>query len=376
MDSVVPTKSAALSSAPAAAVVVNPAFPPPPVSAFPPPPVLLLRNAATGTSVPVPSSVVEGRSVSELRRRIRDVEPLLPGAPLAVDWERRTYRPASHAPLNVLLPMRRWWFVPIGALLIAACSQIKFFFPCLGDTVGLDGPAAGTSYCVPPSRVPAPGLPFLPSQCPADVCARRIPVTMQTWAVLLNGAIAGRFGWAATAFYVLLVCLGAPFGSNGKYDPVWEKGALVGANGGYFAGFILSSLIMGICSEKGHDRPRSSYFLVPWMLLAEGVTYACGLFWLPFGMAIARGVSPSAICPAEAGAGPCLRNIFTWGFVPFVPGELVKMVLVLVAVPGMWSIALLWHRWRRAQRGAQDGGEEEERERGLVEGDRVELVAG
>lgn len=35
-----------------------------------------------------------------------------------------------------------------------------------------------------------------------------------------------------TALYVVMVCVGAPFGSNGKFDPVWNKGAIVGASGG------------------------------------------------------------------------------------------------------------------------------------------------
>jgi biotin transporter BioY len=40
---------------------------------------------------------------------------------------------------------------------------------------------------------------------------------MQTFAVLLNGALAGsRTGTASTILYVILVCLGAPFGAGGK----------------------------------------------------------------------------------------------------------------------------------------------------------------
>jgi hypothetical protein len=78
------------------------------------------------------------------------------------------------------------------------------------------------------------------------------------------------------------------------------------------------------------------------MFLAEGAMYACGLFWLPFGLAIKAGVSPSKICPSDAGT--CLRNIFNWGFVPFIPGDCFKMFLVLISVPACWILVLYFHK--------------------------------
>ncbi len=148
---------------------------------------------------------------------------------------------------------------------------------------------------------------------------------------------------------MVLVCLGAPFGAGGRVDPIWRLplgGAILGPTGGYLAGFLPASYIMGRCAEAGSDRPRSFYRMLPWMLAAEAAIYACGLFWLPFGLAISAGVSPAAICPAAAGAGPCLKNIFSWGFVPFVPGEAVKMLLVWAVVPAAWQAVIAWHRWR------------------------------
>ena len=73
---------------------------------------------------------------------------------------------------------------------------------------------------------------------------------MQTYLVLLNGAIAGRMGALATLLYVLMVCLGAPFGANsqGVGVAMWDKGAIVGTSGGYLVGFVFASLISA-CSS-------------------------------------------------------------------------------------------------------------------------------
>ena len=112
---------------------------------------------------------------------------------------------------------------------------------------------------------------------------------------------------------------------------MWGKGAIIGPSGGYFYGFIFGTMIMARASSRGQDRPRSAYWLIPWMLAAEVAIFACGLFWMPFGLAIAAGVPPSAICPASGGASQFLSNIANWGLVPFIPGE-VRTVLQAIEV--------------------------------------------
>lgn len=204
----------------------------------------------------------------------------------------------------------------------------------------------GTDYCVPTDAVAR----VTPSACPADICAARVPITLQTYGVMLNGILAGRVGAAATALYVLLVNLGAPFGAGARVDPVWLRGASAGATGGYFFGFILASLMMGVCAESGHDRARSMHRLAAWLFSAQAVIYVCGLFWMPFGLAIRRGVSPSVICPdfgTPSGAGRCFNNLAQWGLLPFLPGDLLKLGMVVVTVPLAWRLMLAWTAWRR-----------------------------
>ena len=171
--------------------------------------------------------------------------------------------------------------------------------------------------------------------------------------LLLLGAIAGRTGALGTLLYVAMVCVGAPFSSSKLVDPMWNKGAIVSSSGGYLVGFIFASYIMGMAAERGAGRgaPRSLLLLILWMFAAEGAIYALALFWLPFGMAIAKNVSPSAICPESGGAQKCLANIFAWGFTPFIPGDLFKMAMVAITVPFAWSTLLKIHQWRTKDEG-------------------------
>ena len=291
-----------------------------------------LFNPDTGRKV-----TFRGKRTDEslLSLSVRLVEPVPDTSSIIPDWSRKTYRLSSYPPLVFFLGT--YWYVLLGALFIAACAQIQFLFPCLLDHT--DVTSNGLSYCVPNSRLSE----VTSTTCPTDICSQRIPVTMQTFAVLLNGALAGsRTGTASTILYVILVCLGAPFGAGGKVDPIWSKGAILAPTGGFLIGFIFATFIMGRCAEAGKDRPRRVLWFILYMLLAEGAMYACGLFWLPFGLAIKAGVSPSKICPTDAAT--CLKNIFNWGFVPFIPGDCFKMFLVLISVPACWFLVLYFHR--------------------------------
>ena len=51
--------------------------------------------------------------------------------------------------------------------------------------------------------------------------------------------------------------------------------------------------------------------------------------------------------------------------VPFLPGEVFKMLMILLVVPSAWSLGLALHKWRRgaaALEEAPPGVEEEEEE--------------
>ena len=300
--------------------------------------IITLQDTTTGNKISVPEHVYEQKNEQTLRRRIFSSQPMSERSQLIMDWSNRSYRLTEYPPLTYAIS-RWYWYIPFGILLIAACAQIKFLFPCV---VGYTEVTRGTtSYCVDNDHLSE----VTATLCPTSICAKRVPVTMQTFAVLLNGALAGsRIGALTSFFYLVLVCLGAPFSTSGTVDPVWEKGGILSSTGGFLWGFIAASYIMGRCTEKGHDRQRSMLRLILWMFLAEGVMYIFGLTWLPFGLAIKAGKSPSAICPSDAGAAACLKNIFSWGFVPFIPGDLFKMFLVLLVLPISWKIMDWYHK--------------------------------
>ena len=313
---------------------------------------VLLRSADTGVSVSVPRSALS--RPSELRRRVRLQDPSAGGvAPSAedrinVDVAARVYTASRYSPIMGLLTPSSglgalrgmYWYVVIGAFLIAGCAQVSFYFPCVSGTVPLT--FHGGDYCVPSSAEASA------TACAPDVCtAQRIPVTLQTYGAMLNGALAGPWvGGLATFLYLVMIALGAPFGapSGGKpptSNPVWERRGLVGPTGGFFWGFVAASIIMGHCAVKGHDRPRSAYWLVLWICAAELAIFVPGLVWMPLGVAVEYNIPPKSVCTTAA---QCLTFVAANGLTPFVPGELLKMFLVLLTIPACWEAVLCARR--------------------------------
>jgi len=337
-----------------------------------------LINPDTGAFVRVPDAVLsEGAAPrAELRRRLRAADPQSAWAGAAadavrVDAARRTYAFARYPPLSFFIDTRL--VVVAGAFLLAACAQVYFYFPCLGGftlVMPAGAPAATATnpgFCVDNSVLGA--LPAAPSAAALAATAgatARIAVTMQTYGVMMLGAIAGRAGGAAAAaLYVAMVCVGAPFGaaSGGVGTAVWNKGGVLGASGGFFWGFIAAALVMGRAMERGAGRGsswRSALWLVPHMVGAEALIYAAGLAWYPFARAYRAGVAVAATpvlgCSAAAGpnpgAGACLYTVANALLVPYLPGEAFKMALVLVTVPAAWALLLRVHAWRAGAAGA------------------------
>jgi hypothetical protein len=91
--------------------------------------------------------------------------------------------------------------------------------------------------------------------------------------------------------------------------------------------------------------------MVPWMLAAEAAIYTLGMAWYPFGLAIARDVSPAMVCPdflTNEGARKCFSTIAHATFIPFIPGEAVKMLMVWATVPLAWYLLILAHKYGKS----------------------------
>lgn len=139
-----------------------------------------------------------------------------------------------------------------------------------------------------------------------------VPVTGQTFAVLLVAAALGRLGFASALVYLGEGALGLPVFAGGTSG----LAVVGGPTGGYLVGFVLAAAVVGTLAERRWDRRFVTALAA--MLLGEVVIYACGLAWL------ARFALPVPLLDA--------------GLIPFIPGDLFKIVLAALALPGAWRV--------------------------------------
>jgi len=139
-----------------------------------------------------------------------------------------------------------------------------------------------------------------------------VPITGQTFAVLMIGALLGaRRGSLAVLAYLIQGAAGMPvFAFGGGFA------VLLGPTGGYLIGFIPAAYLTGRLAEKGWDRRIGTTVLA--MILGNAAIYACGLFRL----ACLIGFS---------------TKVLTVGVYPFVIGDLLKIALAAVLLPLGWK---------------------------------------
>ena len=160
---------------------------------------------------------------------------------------------------------------------------------------------AGTGFVALAAQVSFE-LPFTP-----------VPITGQTFAVLLVGASLGALlGLASLGLYLFVGALGAPVYAEGNHG--WE--VLTGPTGGYIVGFVLAALLTGALAEQRWDRRFSS--AVAAMLSGNVLVYAVGLPWLA----------------VDQGLG--FEDTLEAGLYPFVVGDLLKLYLAGALLPGAW----------------------------------------
>lgn len=119
-----------------------------------------------------------------------------------------------------------------------------------------------------------------------------VPITLQTFFVILGGAVLGpRLGALAAASYVLIGALGAPVFSNGAGGLPW----LLGPTGGYLLAAPAAAFLTGtIAGGAGGSAGR----LLMGLAVGAATHYVGGaaqlmaLTGLPFGEVLALGVTP------------------------------------------------------------------------------------
>ena len=140
-----------------------------------------------------------------------------------------------------------------------------------------------------------------------------VPVTGQTLAVLLTGALLGsRRGALSLLAYLAEGLAGLPVFSAGRAG----LDHLRGPTGGYLVGFIAAAYLVGYLAERGWDRRPLTTALA--MLAGNVALYLPGLAWLA-----------KFVGPAHA---PAL------GLYPFIVGDLLKIALATALLPGGWKL--------------------------------------
>lgn len=141
-----------------------------------------------------------------------------------------------------------------------------------------------------------------------------VPITGQTFAVLLSGAALGaRRAFLAQALYLVEGSMGLPVFAAGTTG----LATFAGPTGGYLVAFPFAAALTGTLAARGWDRHFATMLLG--MLLGSAVIFAFGLIQL------SRFVPQAQLLAA--------------GLLPFVPGDLIKSALASLAFPAAWRFA-------------------------------------
>jgi len=142
----------------------------------------------------------------------------------------------------------------------------------------------------------------LSAQIAFNVPFSPVPITGQTFAVILTGSILGsRRGSLAVIAYLLEGISGLPVFAQAQFGLIH----LFGPTGGYLLGFVPAAFICGLLAEFGWG--KTIFSVLGMMTVGTLVTFICGLSWLKifFGN----------------------NNVLVIGFYPYVSGAVIKIAL-------------------------------------------------
>jgi len=144
-----------------------------------------------------------------------------------------------------------------------------------------------------------------------------VPFTLQPMIVLLGGAVLGpRLGFASQILYLAAGLAGLPVFAA---SPVLAQGIarLLGPTGGYLMSYPLAAFVTGALAARGLDRRYFTSVIA--MTAGLAIVFACGVAWIAWG-------------PSSAGIGRAIAA----GLVPFLPADLLKIVLAAAVLPSAW----------------------------------------
>lgn len=166
----------------------------------------------------------------------------------------------------------------------------------------------GTAFIAVSAQISVP-LPFSP-----------VPVTGQTFAVLLTGAALGTtLGLASTALYLAAALAGLPV-LAAKADGSHTTGMAVLSMPtlGYVVGFMVAAAMLGYLAEHGYSRTARHTVLA--MVVGNLIIYTLGLLWLKVALAASW------------------SDTVAWGLTPFLVGDAFKVLLAAGLLPAAWKL--------------------------------------
>jgi biotin transport system substrate-specific component len=141
-----------------------------------------------------------------------------------------------------------------------------------------------------------------------------VPITGQTFAVILAGVVLGKWGGISQGLYVGIGALGMPWfaGMTGGIT------YLAGPTGGYLLGFILASFFLGYCVDN-YVRSRKLINIFALMVFANIVIiYIPGLIYLNIFM-----------------GGIGIEKLLIIGLIPFIIGDIFKIIAASLIAYGI-----------------------------------------
>ena len=143
-----------------------------------------------------------------------------------------------------------------------------------------------------------------------------VPITGQSFAVLLTGALLGsRLGVAAVIAYLIEGALGLPFFAPGGAPGILR---FYGLSGGYLVAFPAAAFVTGAFAEHGWDKRYAS--AVAAMAIGSAIILLGGWAWY----SVITNSSPNAVFYPAVGK--------------FLAGDVIKIALGAAVLPTGWAL--------------------------------------
>ena len=143
-----------------------------------------------------------------------------------------------------------------------------------------------------------------------------VPMTMQTFVVLVIGMAYGRrLGSATVLAYLIAGASGLPVLAGTP-----ERGIgllyMMGPTGGFLVGFLVAAAVVGYLGDRGWD--RSFLATAAAMIVGQAIISFAGVVWLANSFGVPKAIEV--------------------GFMPFLASSALKTVLGIVAMPLVWKL--------------------------------------